>query len=404
MAITTTPLGFQKPDGAELVRNGDNVITANAAKSEELHQDARGRLTVIEAKNATQDTDIANARTNAVADAKTYTDGAVGADRARLSTLETAGYVPAWKATTAYVAGQRVIAPNGDVVAAIANFTSGASYNASNWTASTQDGRLGAVEVLTVNGAYSLVWGATKSTGPATTVRGTPVYGTPAKFGGTALRGAVLTASSVAPEPIGTSVTVEGWVYAAAPAAGSNPMVAWSHGGNLWVGAIGTTGYAVISISGDTPSRVNTTINICDGAWHHIAYELTRISGITYLKGFWIDGQVISLNAPSIAKAWSPNLDIGGLFSSSLYDWPGSLDEIRLSVGTRYKAAFTPATSEGVVEGRTLLLAHMTSATMDVAVRSYPIRPVAAPGGSVRYFGPFQPTDWLTDDKWEVML
>ena len=254
------------------------------------------------------------------------------------------------------------------------------------------------------NQAFTLVWGRTKTTGPATVSRGTPVYGTPAKFGGTALRGALLTASGVAPEPVGTSVTVEGWVYAAAPAAGSNPMVAWSHGANLWFGALGTTGYAVISISGDTPSRVNTTVNICDGAWHHIAYEVTRVNGITYLKGFWIDGQVIGLNSPSIAKTWSANLDIGGLFSSSIYDWPGSLDEIRLSVGSRYKAAFTPATSEGVVEGRTLLLAHMTSATMDVAVRSYPARPASAPGGSVRYFGPFQPTDWLTDDKWEVML
>lgn len=55
MAVTNTPLGFQKPDGNELLRNGDNVITANAAKAEELHQDARGRLTVIEAKNAVQD-------------------------------------------------------------------------------------------------------------------------------------------------------------------------------------------------------------------------------------------------------------------------------------------------------------------------------------------------------------
>lgn len=55
MAIITTPLGFQKPDGNELVRAGDNVITVNAAKAEELHQDARGRLTVIEAKDAEQD-------------------------------------------------------------------------------------------------------------------------------------------------------------------------------------------------------------------------------------------------------------------------------------------------------------------------------------------------------------
>lgn len=343
MAVTTTPLGFQKPDGNEAVKNGDNVITANAAKAEELHQDARGRLTVIEAKNAAQDTDIANIRAGAAADAKAYSDGLVAADRARLGTIEGTG-------------------------------------------------------------AYSLIWGAAKTSGPATVVRGTPTYTTPAKFGGAALKGSLLSASSVAPEPIGTSITVEGWVYAAAPAAGTNPMVTWSHGGNFWVGALGTTGYACISISGDTPSRINTTINICDGAWHHLAYEATRVNGITYLKGFWIDGQPIGLGSPSIAKAWSSNLDIGGLFSASLYDWPGSIDELRISMGNRYKGAFTPATVEGVVEGRTLLLAHMTSNVMDVAVRSYPARPVAAPGGSVRYFGPFQPTDWLTDDKWEVMV
>jgi len=93
MAVTTTPLGFQKPDGNEPVSNGDNVIAANAQKAEDRIAEDRGRLGLIEAKNTAQDTDIANARTNAVADAKTYTDGAVGADRARLDTLETAAPV-----------------------------------------------------------------------------------------------------------------------------------------------------------------------------------------------------------------------------------------------------------------------------------------------------------------------
>lgn len=35
MAITTTPLGFKKPDGNELVKGGDNVIADNAQKSED---------------------------------------------------------------------------------------------------------------------------------------------------------------------------------------------------------------------------------------------------------------------------------------------------------------------------------------------------------------------------------
>lgn len=36
MAIETTPLGFQKPDGNELFRKGDNVIAHNAQRAQEL--------------------------------------------------------------------------------------------------------------------------------------------------------------------------------------------------------------------------------------------------------------------------------------------------------------------------------------------------------------------------------
>ena len=48
-----------------------------------------------------------------------------------------ATFVPKWKATTAYLAGDKVVNPGGDVVSAIANFTSGASYNAANWALPT---------------------------------------------------------------------------------------------------------------------------------------------------------------------------------------------------------------------------------------------------------------------------
>lgn len=61
----------------------------------------------------------------------------------------TVGLVPVWKASTAYTAGQRIISPGGDVVSAKIAFTSGATYSAANWNASTQDGRLGVVETDT---------------------------------------------------------------------------------------------------------------------------------------------------------------------------------------------------------------------------------------------------------------
>ncbi|QDM57502.1 minor tail protein [Arthrobacter phage JEGGS] len=48
----------------------------------------------------------------------------------------TVGLIPVWKANTAYVAGQRAIAPNGDIVSAKVNFTSGSTYSATNWNQS----------------------------------------------------------------------------------------------------------------------------------------------------------------------------------------------------------------------------------------------------------------------------
>lgn len=48
-----------------------------------------------------------------------------------------ATYVPKWKPNTAYLAGDKVLSPNGDVVAAKVDFTSGSSYDANNWNLST---------------------------------------------------------------------------------------------------------------------------------------------------------------------------------------------------------------------------------------------------------------------------
>ena len=41
MAVEVTPLGFKKPDGNERVRDGDNVISDNAQKSQDLISAAR---------------------------------------------------------------------------------------------------------------------------------------------------------------------------------------------------------------------------------------------------------------------------------------------------------------------------------------------------------------------------
>jgi hypothetical protein len=50
-----------------------------------------------------------------------------------------ATFVPKWKATTAYAAGDPVVNPSGDVVTAIASFTSGPTYDATKWVSVSGD-------------------------------------------------------------------------------------------------------------------------------------------------------------------------------------------------------------------------------------------------------------------------
>lgn len=49
MAVTTTTLGFKKPDGNELFKLGDNAISDNAQKAEDVLQGVLGRLGQAEA-------------------------------------------------------------------------------------------------------------------------------------------------------------------------------------------------------------------------------------------------------------------------------------------------------------------------------------------------------------------
>lgn len=56
------------------------------------------------------------------------------------------GEIAAVKPFTTYAAGKLAVAPNGDVVAAKADFTTGATYNANDWAPSKQDARIAGVE------------------------------------------------------------------------------------------------------------------------------------------------------------------------------------------------------------------------------------------------------------------
>lgn len=48
MAVTTTPLGFKKPDGNELARGGDEIIADNAQTAEDILSNISARLATID--------------------------------------------------------------------------------------------------------------------------------------------------------------------------------------------------------------------------------------------------------------------------------------------------------------------------------------------------------------------
>lgn len=65
--------------------------------------------------------------------------------------------VTLWKPNTAYVAGQAVLNPSGQVVQALASFTSGASYDSTKWTTPASSGSTATV-TRTTNGAATVVF------------------------------------------------------------------------------------------------------------------------------------------------------------------------------------------------------------------------------------------------------
>lgn len=141
------------------LREDLNLITASTGNAIQAEGSRAEGAAVASASSYTDTKDASNRSAWAAADslklteAKNYADlkkseaiGAAAADAtSKANTAETnakaysdgKGYLPVWKASTAYTAGQRVIAPNGDIVSAKVAFTSGTTYLATNWNPST---------------------------------------------------------------------------------------------------------------------------------------------------------------------------------------------------------------------------------------------------------------------------
>lgn len=102
MAVETTPLGFRKPDGKELVRNMDNEIAHNAQKAQDLITADRTRLTGVEG------------RASSLESRATVVEGVATDAEARITLMEASGR-PAGIAADSLNPGLYLLTPGGQI-------------------------------------------------------------------------------------------------------------------------------------------------------------------------------------------------------------------------------------------------------------------------------------------------
>lgn len=212
----------------------------------------------------------------------------------------------------------------------------------------------------------------------STIVRGTPSYvAGNAKFGAGGLSGAVLGAAQAdyflsATGADGgqiTTGTIEAWVKHAATTA---IRVAFAHPGWYWVGC---------DASGNATARYGTpasevsltsTKQIADGAWHHVAIVFSAGAASLY-----VDGSRVSTSATVKSTAndsGGVKFYLGGINeATTIYDWQGSLDEVRISNTARYAGTtYSIPAAEFTTDGNTADLWHLDGSGADSAISIAP--------------------------------
>jgi hypothetical protein len=228
-----------------------------------------------------------------------------------------------------------------------------------------------------------------------TTLSGSPTYTAPGKDGA-CLTGGVLdyTNAAAAVTAMNTALghTVEFWFRKATKPIKTVAILGMDQ---HWVG-LDVGGFIKQNVGLLTGTR-----NVCDGAWHHIAVQVTysAASALTWTNvQTWIDGtkELEKTTNTTAAASWTTRWAIGGIISAS-YEFGGDLDELRVSTGVRYTGTFAPAATL-VPDQRTLALHHFNGGP-GTDIGGYPPRP-AAPAGAVTFIGYNQPSAWLTLDRW----
>lgn len=169
----------------------------------------------------------------------------------------------------------------------------------------------------------------------------------------------------------GGAWTFEGWVKTTNTAT----QVIYGLAGSGYCGS--AAGKVMMQLA-DGGSRIDGTIAINDGTWHHVAFVSTGTVAKMYVDGV-LDGTLTgttSIWTANGAGQWG----FGGFGGASGYAWVGSLDEFRVSHVARYTTGFTPRTSAFVSDANTNALYHLDGNSDDTS------DVIPAVGGNVKVY------------------
>jgi hypothetical protein len=165
-----------------------------------------------------------------------------------------------------------------------------------------------------------------------------------------------------------TTFTAEGWVKTTLSSEGvlvGHGALSGSGGWSISVTGAGLMKFTGKTTAGSTAFTRSSSSAVNDGQWHHLAAVVTTSTTVTgnntvtlYVDGVQNQGSltqsavyVSDTNPLTIGRR--PAAGAGGLY------FTGSIDEVRVSSGSRYSGSFTPARTSLIPDTTTLGLWHL---------------------------------------------
>jgi hypothetical protein len=191
------------------------------------------------------------------------------------------------------------------------------------------------------------------------------------------------------PIPTGGTWTLEAWVKDSTRSA---VMVAFGAVDTFWLGCDASDNATARYGSGGTEVALNSSTNIMDGAWHHLALVLGADGGELF-----VDGTSVATSATTMSGAgasYSNNLGVR-IFPGTAYAWSGEIDEVAIWDDEHYTGAFTPAGP--IVDGTANLVSlwHLNNDGADTAAGGGGggVTPIACDDAGILY----SPYTWDVD-------